>query len=905
MSQSNRLKKGLYALSALIALFGFSGCTWNEEKYIDPTGNNVDGVVTITVNIPGTQIPSTRSIDGTEGEAAVESIDVLVFKPGALTGDPELLTEHVKGVNITQSANKVQFLASLSANSFATTVMLVANASTETDGAVLAAGNVGVATKPDILRALTYASSNPGNNPEDWKWKANNEHHPAPVSGTHYTPIPMYGEHDISAAGITSGMKINDVELIRMLARIDVVNSVESSDFELLEVYVVNYNTAGYIAPAWDATSGILNSVLPATPMMPTIATNLQQKGFSSAMQYDYADLNDGSGIIGEIFTYEAAATTGEEGKDGHSDAACLILKGEYKGEIYFYRVDFTVKENATTNYIPLYRNHLYRVDIREANGVGYLKAADALKSLGIMSNLKTELLVVDESKITNIVFNGQHYLGVEGDVTFDMSANQTASVLCTTNYTYGWDVDHIEFTPDDVVWLTAEKETTTDVKKANLLLEVLFDNSSGANRNAYVYLTAGRLTYVLRVTQTGSGRGSSLRITNLSNGSISELVFCSNNEMVSQGADPLPQGFRVRWTPITNMVAITRTGDTNVDDFTWQDATNWYGISEFYLPDGGSYDFDHVDPKGFTPEEIVQDPFKERITHFSFLNAGELSPEWIDLKMIHYNLVAKNVYSYYMLNGNTYSFNVRCNTEWVVKSVEDPHDILDTTFDISQQTGGNDTAAGDVFTFKLIKDTDGSKNGYSFTIVFSDPTGKMSDVTVVIVGRCCGSNGTAVTMPIGENSYMTHLYVNRCWMVQNSIEGGGNYYSARYYDLDPTKDNGAYYTTENASYGCPDGWRLPTDAEFEALRAEVNADRLNTGRWWVGENGYDNGAFSGQYSGGSRYWKDWDVCGFWWSSSAGSYYTGVVDGMPQKWTELTVQNWFSVRCVLIEPWLE
>src|SRR5699024_4485722 len=64
-----------------------------------------------------------------------------------------------------------------------------------------------------------------------------------------YLPIPMYGEVKVSK--LAYAVSIPDINMKRMLARIDIANSV--SNFTVEEVYLVNYNNAGYLSPVWDA----------------------------------------------------------------------------------------------------------------------------------------------------------------------------------------------------------------------------------------------------------------------------------------------------------------------------------------------------------------------------------------------------------------------------------------------------------------------------------------------------------------------------------------------------------------------------------------------------------------------------------------------------------------------------
>ena len=75
-----------------------------------------------------------------------------------------------------------------------------------------------------------------------------------------YTRIPMYGEKVISK--ITPSMDpITGINMKRMLARNDIRNNSATSNFTVEEVYLANYNTTGYIAPAWN-TNGQVTEVM-------------------------------------------------------------------------------------------------------------------------------------------------------------------------------------------------------------------------------------------------------------------------------------------------------------------------------------------------------------------------------------------------------------------------------------------------------------------------------------------------------------------------------------------------------------------------------------------------------------------------------------------------------------------
>lgn len=524
-------------LPALLLAAGLAGCVREADLGITPGGPD-DGAgsdeVTITVGIPGTQNPSTRSIAGDGGEAYVKEIDILVFEN---EGAGEKLSQHVTitGKKVTNAVNSglteadlgrytVQFKAKLETNAAAKTVVVVANAAD-------AVGTPGLNTpKADVLAALTYASAN---DPTDgYKWNANaaNAVDPEtgkPAAGVHYTPIPMYGEYDVTkngnTSGITAGMKMDDILLTRMLARIDIKNN--DNAFGLQDVYVVNYNTAGYIAPAWNTSTGAIlkagDSGYPyddnSAPSLP--AAPGTQVGEAAAMHYDYA--NDyPAGITGGIYTYEAAATTGIGNTAGHTGAVCLIVYGTYNGSGYWYRMDFTSGTDAagkapgeagfnpeTVEYMPLYRNHRYSFEIKRVDGPGYGSFGDALASLGIRNNLKATMMVVDESGVLDYVYDGNYYLGTSGAAELGYAANSTATATVTTSYFGGWQIDTgkgaggIEYTGTDTGWLTAVKTGSAGDQKSKLTLTAI-TRAGSDDRGAVIHLKAGNLRHSIPVTQ-------------------------------------------------------------------------------------------------------------------------------------------------------------------------------------------------------------------------------------------------------------------------------------------------------------------------------------------------------------------------------------------------------------------
>ena len=125
---------------------------------------------------------------------------------------------------------------------------------------------------------------------------------------------------------------------------------------------MLNYNTTGYIAPAWN-TNGQVTDPAPDTPVLPVNSGKMTEEG--DAILYS---VNGNTPYDGEIYTFESLAAedaggVGQDGEASRKDATCLIVKGRIgTGESTFYRVDFTKTGNTgeQVEYLPLKRNHKY-----------------------------------------------------------------------------------------------------------------------------------------------------------------------------------------------------------------------------------------------------------------------------------------------------------------------------------------------------------------------------------------------------------------------------------------------------------------------------------------------------------------------------------------------------------------
>lgn len=190
-------------------------------------------------------------------------------------------------------------------------------------------------------------------------------------------------------------------------------------------------------------------------------------------------------------------------------------------------------------------------------------------------------------------------------------------------------------------------------------------------------------------------------------------------------------------------------------------------------------------------------------------------------------------------------------------------------------------------------------------------------EYTVPVAQRGCGSDGTVEIMEIGNNnnSYNTYMYNGKCWMVENSRSGiieGVDFSSSQFgrggtiVGLTPPADKNYfyYYTWEQASRAgnaCPDGWHLPTVAEYQSIIPQIMADpNSDVSKYWTsGDEGYY--AHTGYYYTAFSQWHNWKVEGMWWCKANDGthlYVSSSSTGIEIPTQPFTNDNWLSVRCV-------
>ena len=449
----------------LLLTVGLNGCVKEPVIHNLTPGNGFTAAFTITV--PGMKTPSTRALDATK-EQKVSEVDVVIFENSTHT----LVEYHrVPGSALTAGSNPGDWRFTVEDIDHASgiTAAIIANASQEVSGALSTLASAGGgsyigASKTDFLAALSVVN--------DGKWN---------TSSSGYWTIPMYGEVSVTTGSVHDTP--HNAPLTRMLAKVDVVNDAHpagspvAGDFELTAVHVVHYNGCGAVAPKWNPVTGDIPYSDPGAPQN-TPANPRKVEWQANGDELTYILPANADRIESEIYLFECRAQSGQTSTPAApapDKETRLVFEGDYTDsdgitKKYYYPVDF--HKDQDTEYIPVLRNTCYRFTIEAVSGRGYERLDEAVAAMGVMSNLKTSLLVVDESNLRYLSWNGEYFLGSEDrEVILDGTSGSTLSVKCVTNYAAGWEIDRskgtggIEYAGGSTGWLSAAAITAGDPK--------------------------------------------------------------------------------------------------------------------------------------------------------------------------------------------------------------------------------------------------------------------------------------------------------------------------------------------------------------------------------------------------------------------------------------------------------
>lgn len=746
------IPKNITRLSIILSIVigsVFTSCVLDRNVTLPPVEG--DATVTFALNVPGASEPNTRGLSD-QDETNVATIDVLLFSEN---GSNRVYYGMVPGVSLENPPGNMKgFKAVVPVGEYSNyDITVIANGHDQ----VMAAGLVKGEPKSTALNKLVKTT------PIGEKWNSDR--------------IPMWGEAlnvDVDASTNLSGD--NAVKMTRMISRIDVklsefaasgTNEVvplenKNDNFELVSVRLYNYSTKGTLVPdlenGWNTGNSLSNPQ--------ATAPNQPAGGYGKALfgegreplVYRIEDQHTSAShlpdsLIRAIYTLESPA-----GSAGTlSTNTCLVIGGKYKGGIEtFYRIDFAIKNQDTQlyEYIHLLRNFWYTVNISRITGEGFGTPEEAFYSRPV--NIEVEILEWNDGNLSNVVFDGQNYLSVSpalfefyrdareagknyGDNILQVKTDYTGDVSGTGS---GWYVERIVDADDRNVaadWLTLSPESggPKQLNEPADKVKLIFDENRGSEmRSAIVVIAAGRLRYEVLVEQSTVPDIMLAIVDPDTNLPVKELIFTS-----PVGVDPDQQRFKVDWRPENADLHITNAPVTNnpfpdgagaPQSGTITGGNNGTGTTGYI-----------IQPHGFTAaqvDEVDGDPFLERSSKIDFTvsNGASYESESIFLRQIHYNLLVDHR-NFYLVDGSTYTLNVRSNAGWRIKEIIQDSNTGDPLLDLKPSdnmtvgtTGGYDIS-GEPVTFTMA-DNIGIGGYITVTFESTDSPKKFEDKTVKLL---------------------------------------------------------------------------------------------------------------------------------------------------------------------------
>ncbi|WP_444343306.1 hypothetical protein [Phocaeicola sp.] len=483
-----------------------------------------DGWTSVSMSVEGLGLrnPLTRSLTP-EGEnsTAAERIRVLVFDKDNKFSYEAKVTSYIPSGNPADKKGKgtMTLLAKNTPSGDTSTFVMLANvtrsANTDADGL---AGK----TREEVMQLFTFSM------PDKGVWKDGE--------------LPMWGVSDPVRVDHSAGAvpKLGTVYLVRAVARVDVGLNLSNmsegaSTFDekaggiegitLTKVFFYNTNTTGRVSPFengiyWDEANR--KAKQPSIPdPAPAVTGKIDRT----------PSIVDEKILLREVYVPEAvnvptAATQGANGETLPENNTENYLKRPYivvgltgadksrPDKETFFRIDYLkrtgAEADATYEYLPLLRNHRYLVNIKAVGGPGFDTEEDARK--GPAANIMYNVVVWNESTMSDVLYDGQYMLGVSADHFTFYREGGSLTAKVQTSWPEGFTIEGLpawisySIKPSD-----PDKTAPTDEKTATFTVTEHVDASrrwpekpeDAQNALKAAYVKAGRMKWFLGFEQS------------------------------------------------------------------------------------------------------------------------------------------------------------------------------------------------------------------------------------------------------------------------------------------------------------------------------------------------------------------------------------------------------------------
>jgi Fibrobacter succinogenes major domain (Fib_succ_major). len=397
-------KKLKLMLLSVLPVLALASCSW--EDTMDGPGLRGDQVL-FSVSVPANHT-LTRAFADAEPEYEVKTLDVLLFD----TSTGKLLSRATNSGTPVISGRNLDFYVKLEKDASVTNYdfVLLANVRDLITSNLYTNGKLQTGLTKQQVQGVLRESLTAGTG-----WITN-------TANGSYKAMPMWGE--LENQTIEAGKTYTRTTMLRATVKIDLeVNlGTSTNTFELEEVWYYNYNTEGYVIPF----SGNLENGKAKNPTISGLTLNT-----ADPIDYSSAISTDKQSLKSAIYCFE-----GPEGSLSDLDNnPLLLIKGSFNGTPGWYRFDFANIDGDTfaATYMPLLRNHWYKMQITAVNGPGYENPGEALDSKP--GNLGTNITIWDGENVLGS-WNGNYEIKFNTlDAHFTQFATPTPQVIkITTN---------------------------------------------------------------------------------------------------------------------------------------------------------------------------------------------------------------------------------------------------------------------------------------------------------------------------------------------------------------------------------------------------------------------------------------------------------------------------------------
>ena len=483
-----------------------------------------DGWTSVSMSVEGLGLrnPLTRSLTP-EGEnsTAAERIRVLVFDKDNKFSYEAKVTSYIPSGDPADKKDKgtMTLLAKNTPSGDTSTFVMLANvtrsANTDADGL---AGK----TREEVMQLFTFSM------PDKGIWKDGE--------------LPMWGASDPVRVDHSAGAvpKLGTVYLVRAVARVDVGLNLSNisegaSTFDekaggiegitLTKVFFYNTNTTGRVSPFengiyWDEANR--KAKQPSIPdPAPAVTGKIDRT----------SSIVDEKILLREVYVPEAvnvptAATQGANGETLPENNTENYLKRPYivvgltgadksrPDKETFFRIDYLkrtgAEADATYEYLPLLRNHRYLVNIKAVGGPGFDTEEDARK--GPAANIMYNVVVWNESTMSDVLYDGQYMLGVSADHFTFYREGGSLTAKVQTSWPEGFTVEGLPaWISYSIIPSDPDKTAPTDEKTVTFTVTEHVDASrmwpekpeDAQDALKAAYVKAGRMKWFLGFEQS------------------------------------------------------------------------------------------------------------------------------------------------------------------------------------------------------------------------------------------------------------------------------------------------------------------------------------------------------------------------------------------------------------------